>query len=172
MAVIASFLLGANGASSLGGKSSHLSTPADRARFLARHRSAGAFIIGKQSAQIESYEKSSKPIFVFTRNLEPLTFPHPLMQQVTVERNLAEITRRIDERIEEDIVVEAGGQLLLAMVNEGVIDQLELSISPIDGDGHFIEKDLLLKSFAIISDEEVDGTRLLQCRYKRDSTDS
>jgi riboflavin biosynthesis pyrimidine reductase len=94
------------------------------------------------------------------------------MQQVTVERNLAEITRRIDGRIEEDIVVEAGGQLLLAMVNEGVIDQLELSISPINGDGHFIEKDLLLKCFAIISDEEVDGTRLLQCRYKRDSTDS
>ncbi|MEY4970349.1 MAG: hypothetical protein RLZZ277_580, partial [Actinomycetota bacterium] len=82
------------------------------------------------------------------------------------------ITRRIDERIEEDIVVEAGGQLLLAMVNAGVIDQLELSISPINGDGNFIEKDHLLKNFTIISDEEIDGTRLLQCRYQGNSTDS
>ena len=172
MAVIASFLLGANDASSLGGKSSPLSTPADRARFLARHRNAGAFIIGKQSAEIESYEKSSKPIFVFTRTMEPLHFAHPLMQQVSVEKDLAEITRRIDQRIEGDIVVEAGGQLLLAMIEAGVIDLLELTISPINGDGHFVAREQLLRDFTIMSDEEVDGTRLLQCRYKGDTAHS
>lgn len=172
MAVIASFLLGANGASTLGGKSSPLSTPADRVRFLARHRSAGAFIIGKQSAEIESYERTSQPIFVFTRTLEALHFPHPLMQQVSVERNLAEMTRRIDQRIEGDIVVEAGGQLLLAMIEVGAIDLLELTISPINGDGHFIARDQLLRNFTIISDEDVAGTRLLQCRYNGNSSDS
>ena len=172
MAVIASFLLGANGATSLGGKSSPLSTPSDRARFLARHRSAGAFIIGKQSAAIESYEKSTKPIFVFTRTLEALHFSHPMMEQVSVDSDLAEVTRKIDQQIEGDIVVEAGGQLLLAMIDAGAIDLLELTISPINGDGHFVAQNELLKNFTIISDEEIDGTRLLQCRYQGNSTDS
>lgn len=172
MAVIASFLIGANEASTLGGKSEPLSTPADRRRFLARHRSAGAFIIGKQSAEIESYEKNTKPIFVFTRKLAALHFSHPLMQQVNVDSDLAEVTRRIDQRIEGDVVVEAGGQLLLAMIGVGAIDYLELTISPVNGDGHFIARDELLRDFTIITDEEIDGTRLLQCRYKRDSADS
>jgi riboflavin biosynthesis pyrimidine reductase len=169
MAVIASFLLGANDASSLAGKSAPLSTPADRSRFLARHRSASAFIIGKESASVESYEKTAKPIFVFTRSTQVLTFAHPMMQQVTIDRDLAEVTRGIADRIEGDIVVEAGGHLLLAMIAAGVIDCLELTISPINGDGHFIERDQLLENFEITTDKEIDGTRLLQCRYKGDS---
>lgn len=170
MTVIASLLIGSNGATSLGGQSSPLSTPADRARFLTRHHSAGAFIIGKQSAAIESYAQTAVPIFIFTRTLEKLELAHPMMQQITVDRDLAEITRRIDLRIDGPIVVEAGVALLTALIKEGVIDLLELSISPIAGDGNFIDIEELLSHFTIESDETVDATRLLQCRYKGNST--
>ena len=105
MTVIASLVLGSNGAASLHGSSRGLSTPADRQRFLERHRSAAAFIVGKKSAVIESYAKSSVPIFVLTRKLEKLDLPHPLMQQITVDRNLGELTQIIDHRIAGDIVV-------------------------------------------------------------------
>lgn len=172
MAVIASFLIGRNGASTLGGISTPLSTSADRERFLARHRSASAFIIGKQSAGIESYEKTSKPIFVFTRSSEKLEFSHPSMQQVVIRNDLSEMTRLLDHRIEGDIVVEAGSRLLLAMIEVGVIDQLELTISPVDGDGHFTSQEQILQNFTIVADLEVDGTRLLQCRNKCDSPNS
>lgn len=173
MALIASLVVGSNGATSLGGKSRPLSTPSDRARFLKRHHSAAAFIIGKKSASLESYAATDVPIFVFSRSCETLTLPHPLMQQVTVDRgDLGEISRRIDQRIEGDIVVEAGATLLTALIDAGVIDRWELSISPLAGDGDFIDYERLLKNFEVSEDVAEDGTRLLQCRYKGDSANS
>jgi len=172
MTVIASLVVGSNGAASLHGNSRALSTSADRGRFLERHQSASAFIIGKKSALIESYAKCQVPIFVFTRLLEKLDLPHPLMQQITVDRNLGEITRRIDERIPGDIVVEAGPSLLLALIAEHAVDILELSISPIEGDGNFISVDNLIAAFSIESEINIDGTRLLQCRYNGHATNS
>jgi riboflavin biosynthesis pyrimidine reductase len=171
MAVIASLVVGANHATSKDGSSRALSTPADRERFLRRHRGASAFIIGKKSAVAENYQGASVPIFVYSRSSEPLHFDHPLMQQITVDRDLGELTRRIDQRIEGDIVVEAGPTLLMALVEEGVVDILELSISPIEGDGDFIDVEKLLQNFAIQCDEEVDGTRLLSCRNQRNASD-
>ena len=172
MAVIASLVVGANGATTLGGISSPLSTTADRERFLERHRGAAAFIIGKQSAAIESYATSDVPIFIFTRNTDQIHFTHPKMQQVTVDRNLREITQLIDLRIDGEIVVEAGPRLLLPMVEVGAIDILELSITPLTGDGNFINVENLLGNFEIESDEEISGTRLLKCRYNRDTSNS
>jgi riboflavin biosynthesis pyrimidine reductase len=95
------------------------------------------------------------------------------MQQVTVDRgDLGEISRRIDQRIEGEIVVEAGASLLRALIDEGVIDQLELSISPIDGDGDFTDVNDLIRNFDYSEVLAEDGTRLLQCRYKCDATNS
>lgn len=172
MSVIASLVVGSNGATSLGGLSRGLSTVADRTRFLHRHRHAAAFIIGKQSALVENYGQSAVPIFIFTRSTHRLELPHPMMQQVTVDRNLREITQLIDLRITGDIVVEAGASLLGALIEAQVIDILELSISPVAGDGNFIDLDALLSQFEITDEEVVDETRLLKCRYNRNSTDS
>jgi riboflavin biosynthesis pyrimidine reductase len=172
MTVIASIVLGSNGAASLNGSSQGVSTPADRSRFLARHRSASAFIIGKKSAAIESYAKSRVPIFVFTRSSEKLELSYPLMEQITIAGNLADVTREIDKRIPGDIVVEAGPSLLLALVEAGAINVLELSISPIEGDGDFLSLEKLLTYFEILSEVEIDETRLLQCRYKGNATNS
>jgi riboflavin biosynthesis pyrimidine reductase len=173
MALIASLVVGRNGATSLGGKSAPLSTPSDRERFLERHRSAAAIIIGKRSALIENYSATNVPIFIFSRSAEALNLPHPLMQQVTVDRgDLGEIVRRIGQPIEGEIVVEAGASLLRALIDEGVIDQLELSISPIDGDGDFTDVDDLVRKFDCSEILAEDGTRLLQCRYKSDAANS
>lgn len=172
MAVIASFVIGSNGASSLNGESRGLSTPADRERFLARHHSAAAFIIGKKSAALENYGKTSVPIFVYSRSSEVLHFPHPLMQQITVDRNLKEITQLIDLRIAGEIVVEAGYGLLMPMIQEGVIDILELSISPIAGDGNYVDVERLLSFFDVTSDISIDDTRLLECRYQSNTGNS
>lgn len=170
MSVIASFLIGSNNASTLNGVSVGLSTPEDRNRFLARHRTAAAFIIGKESAARENYSASKVPIFVFSRKTEKLEFSHPMMQQINVDRNLLEITRRIDQRIEGDIVVEAGSSLLVSLIDVGAIDSLELTLSPIAGDGHFIDPETLLKNFIVEEDEVTRGTRLLKCRYQGDAT--
>jgi hypothetical protein len=95
-----------------------------------------------------------------------------MMQQVTVDRNLLEITRIIDHRIDGAIVVEAGASLLMAMAKVGAIDLIELSQTPVLGDGGFIDVDELLADFETISEREVDGTRLLECRYQGNSANS
>ena len=170
MAVIASLVVGVNHATSRDGSSRALSTPADRERFLRRHRGASAFIIGKKSAETENYRGTTVPIFVYSRSSTPLHFSHPLMQQITVDRNLRDITQLIDLRIDGDIVVEAGPNLLMALIEEGVVDILELSISPIEGDGNFIDVEKLLKNFEVERDEVVDGTRLLSCRNQSNTS--
>jgi riboflavin biosynthesis pyrimidine reductase len=77
--------------------------------------------------------------------------------------------REITTRFPAPIVVEAGPNLLIALVNQGCINEIELSISPILGDGDFIDYPQLLAHFTIASDETIDGTRLLHGRYNGDS---
>jgi riboflavin biosynthesis pyrimidine reductase len=170
MALIASLAVGANNATTLGGRSRELSTPADRVRFLALHRSAGAIITGKESAAIEEYSKTEIPIFVFSRKPEKLIFQHPTMQQINVDRDLLEISRRIDQHISGEIVIEAGPGLLMAMVEVGAVDFLQLSITPIEGDGNFIDLNHLFSYFEIENEDIQSGTRLLQCRYNGNAT--
>lgn len=172
MALIASLVVGANMATAAGGNSQKLSTPPDRARFLALHRSARAIITGKQSAASEDYSLTEVPIFVLTRSPEPLHLPNPHMQQIHIDDNLREVVKEITLGIDRDIVVEAGPQLLRALVDSGLVEILQLSLSPINGDERFIDVESLLKNFSIESDETIDGTRLLQCRYRRDSANS
>jgi len=172
MALIATLVVGANGATTMGGNSSPLSTPPDRTRFLRLHRSAAAIITGKHSANTEDYSQTNVPIYILTRSDLGLSLDHPQMQSVKIEGNLAEVSRDIQSRISGNVVVEAGPQLLQVLIGAGVVEELQLSISPIDGDGNFIEIAELLKNFEIESDEVVDGTRLLQGRYRGDAANS
>jgi riboflavin biosynthesis pyrimidine reductase len=172
MALIATLVVGANGATTLGGNSSRLSTTPDRTRFLTLHRSAAAIITGKRSALFEDYSLTKVPIFIFTRSDLELSLTHPEMQRVKIEGNLAEVSRDIQNQFSGDVIVEAGPELLVAMIGVGVIEELQLSISPVNGDGNFIDTAKLLSNFAIESDEVLDGTRLLQCRYRGDAANS
>lgn len=171
MAVIATLVVGSNNATSKGGQSSPLSTPPDRRRFLALHRSASAIITGRTSALVEDYSKTTAPIFVFTRKLERLSLPHPMMEQVTINQNLVEVTKAIASRFNGDVVVEAGIELLHALIELGAIDELALSISPVAGDGDFINVEDLLSRFFIEHEIIEDDTRLLKCRYQGNSAD-
>jgi riboflavin biosynthesis pyrimidine reductase len=172
MAIIATLVVGANGATTLGGSSRELSSAPDRARFLALHRSADAIITGKRSANSEDYSMTKVPIFIFSRDSQQLSFNHPTMQQVKINGNLAEVSRQIERNTSGQIVVEAGPELLTAMIAESAVDLLQLSISPINGDGDFIDVENLLSKFTIEREEELAGTRLLQCRYNGYATNS
>jgi len=164
MAIIASLVVGANNATSKAGTSHLLSTPSDRARFLKRHRSAAAYIIGKNSAAREMYSNCKVPIFVLSREKSKLELNNPMMEQVYVEGNLAEQLTNISEKVSGDVVVEAGQSLLIALSEQGLIDHLELTITPLEGDGDFIDLDLLLSYYSQVSEQEIEGTRLLDCR--------
>ena len=94
------------------------------------------------------------------------------MQQILIDGDLAERSRQIEDQILGDVVVEAGPQLLAAMISAGVIEILYLSISPINGDDNFLDLPDLLSKFEIESEELVEGTRLLECRYNSNTANS
>jgi riboflavin biosynthesis pyrimidine reductase len=94
------------------------------------------------------------------------------MRRVKIEGNLAEISRDIQNQISGDVIVEAGPELLVAMIGVGVIEKLQLSISPLNGDGNLIDTVKLLSNFTIESDKVLDGTRLLKCRYNGNAANS
>lgn len=171
MALIATLVVGSNNATSRGGQSTPLSTPADRARFLQLHRSAAAIITGRKSALVEDYSKTSVPIFVFTQKREQLSLAHPMMEQITVVENLNEVTREIQSRFQGDVLIESGVKLLQSLIEVGAVDLLALTISPIEGDGDFINIENLLSHFSIEKEVEIDGTRLLECRNYRNTAD-
>lgn len=167
MSVIATLNVGANGATSLAGSSAGISTPADRKRFLALHRRAGVHITGTHSAVSELYSTSKIPLLVFSRTNKSEVKDG--RQIVNTSAGLHSVMRKIKSRFPAPIVVEAGPNLLIALVSQGCIEEIQLSISPVSGDENFIDYEELLKHFAIISDEVVDGTRLLHGRYNGDS---
>jgi hypothetical protein len=167
MSVIATLNVGANGATSLAGSSIGISTSADRERFLTLHRRAGAHITGRVSAASEMYSSTKIPLVVLSRT--SMSEIREGFEIVNTSAGLQSAMREITTRFPSPIVVEAGPNLLTALVNQGCIEEIELSISPISGDGNFIDYAELLTHFTIAYDEIVDGTRLLHGRYNGDS---
>jgi hypothetical protein len=168
MSVIATLNVGANGATSLAGSSIGISTPADRQRFLALHRRAGVHITGTHSAASELYSSSKIPLLVLSRARK--SEMKEGREIVNTSAGLQGVMREIKSRFAEPIVVEAGPNLLIALISQGCIEELQLSISPISGDDNFIDYEKLLTYFTITNVEMVDGTRLLHGRYNGDST--
>lgn len=167
MSVIATLNIGANGATSLAGSSAPLSSAPDRQRFLALHRRAGLHITGRNSAISELYSERKIPLVILSRTQASERTPEA--EIVNTSGGLQEAMREIALRFPAPLVIEAGPLLLMALVAAGCIDEIELSLSPIDGDGNFINIEELTSHFEIVSDENIDETRLLQGRYKGDS---
>ena len=173
MSVIATLVVGANGATSKDGSSRALSTEADRERFLELHRSAGAYIVGRNSYLQESYAQSTAPVFIFTRNpSQVVSAASAFVTVVDVSDGFEDEMSSIVSAYPSPLVVESGISLLVPLIEDGKVEYLELSISPIEDDDHFIDVHQLLSQFAIESEEIVDGTRLLKCRYKGHASNS
>lgn len=161
MSVIATLVIGANGATSLHGGSSPLSTPADRQRFLGLHRSAGAYITGRNSFQSETYRKAEAPVLILSRS----SYPVKGATVIDTSNGLVEAMREVVTNYISPIIVEAGATLFLELLKSGCIEECELSIVPLDGDSHMINMDEVLSYLETLDEQIVDGTRLLKCRY-------
>ena len=174
MSVIATLNVGANGATSLAGSSKGISTAVDRERFLKLHRRASVHIAGPNSASSELYTSTKIPLVILTRATQGESKQGRQSKQgreiINTSAGLQGVMRDIKSRFPAPIVVEAGPNLLTALVKQGCIEEIELSISPLPGDGNFFDYTELLSHFTLTSDETIDGTRLLHGRYNGDST--
>jgi riboflavin biosynthesis pyrimidine reductase len=167
MSVIATLNVGANGATTLAGASAGISTAADRERFLRLHRRAGVHIAGRNSAASELYSSTKIPLVILTRSVQS-EISHG-REIINTSSGLLTVMHEIKARFPAPIVIEAGPTLLKALIDQGCIEEIELSISPLLGDGNFIDYAELLSHFTLTMDESIDGTRLLHGRYNGDS---
>jgi len=156
MSTAASLVVGSDGSTSKGGTSQGVSSSADRAIFLQRRSLADAIIIGGNTARTEPYARTPVPLVVISRSVEnPLTANAKAHIWSTTP---AEAISRARDAFGPNILIEAGPSLILELLNDKLIDDLYLSVTPeINGENPIDWKALLLL-FPYSQKSEVEGT--------------
>ncbi len=165
MPVIGTLVVGADGSTSKNGNSAGVTTALDRSEFLHRRRSADCIIIGGNTARTEPYHRTPVPVVVLSRTLiNPLSgnrLAH--CWNLTPVKALDKALKTFGPRIH----IEAGASIFQELIDDGRIDQLELSITEITGGEDKIDIEKLLSHFAITRDETVEGTRFISAVKKK-----
>ena len=143
--LLASLVVGSNGATSLRGNSRELRTPEDRERFLALRNSnrVGAIVVGSATADAEPYQKAPHPLYIYRRS-SGLT-PKELIEKVRRE-------------ISGAILCEGGITLIHHLLREDLIDEFHLTHAPIPGDDHYLDRALLTSKLSLSESESKAGT--------------
>lgn len=151
---MACLVVGANGASTLDGRSRGITTSEDRKRFLALRQSTefGAIVVGSATAEAEPYANTPHPLYIYRRSsgLSPGQF---------IESVGAQVRGRI--------LCEGGVTFLHQLLTDERLDSLHLSRTSALGDGHFLDEDLLRRKMSLASQELVSDTTFE--RYERAS---
>jgi len=159
MAVIATLVVGADGATLKAGSSMGVTSAADRARFLTNRKLADCILIGGNTARSEPYLKTPVPLVVVSRgDINPLA-ANPqahlwnLSPVLALDKAIATFGPRIN--------IEGGASLIIELIAARRIDVLELSITTAIGGEKPIDIEDLLHNFSTISESAVDQTRLI-----------
>ena len=164
MAVIASLVLGRDGSSTLEGSSQALSSLADRERFLAHRRRSDVILIGGNTARTERYTKTPVPLVILSRD-EPAS----LLEQNSLAHWWAlspvEAVARARWEFGSNIFIEGGIAFLYELLQTRLINQFELSITPVEGGENRINHLDLLAHFEKVEIEQVSETIFYTCTF-------
>ena len=152
--IAANLVLGADGSTTLGGSSSALSFPADRVRFHQLRREFKAILIGGNTARHEPYAKTPLPLIILSHQ------PHPFLLE---SNNLAVVwnlpLREAISRatlIYGDLLLEAGPALVSKAVDDELLTELFLSVSPKIPSENQIDLASLTAAATQISEERIE----------------
>ena len=156
MSIVASLVVGSDGSTSKESRSAGVSSAADRQVFLQRRREVDCIIIGGNTARHEPYNRTPVPLVVISRSLvNPVQGNHLALLWNCSPAQAVEKARR---QFGEKILIEGGISMINELIDHGVIDQLELSVTPASGGDERIDWKELLTKFAHSTSREVDGT--------------
>ncbi len=144
MPVIANLIIGIDGATTIDGRSSPLSTPADRRRFHELRKRSRAIMIGGATARAEPYESTPLPLIVVTRariiSGRAAENPLAIIATLSIESAIEKYSGRYDP-----LLIEAGGNFLLQAMQGGFVDELYVTrVSKIGGAPYFTTDPLAL----------------------------
>lgn len=156
--------MGKDGSTSKDGSSAAISTDEDRARFLKRRREFDCIIIGGNTARNERYAITPCPLVVISRHPSNVLIGNPNAYWWSLEPKLA--LEKAQREFGPSVLIEAGPALLDQFLKAGLVDQLELSITPFSGGNDLIDLNEALRGFEITNDETVADTRFVTARKR------
>lgn len=164
MHTVATLVMGSDGSTSKDGSSAGVSTNTDRERFLKRRREFDCIIIGGNTARSERYAITPCPLVVISRHKSNVLITNPNAYWWNMEP--AEALAKAKREFGPDVLIEAGPTLLTEFLNAGLVNQLEISITPISGGEHLIDLNEALRGFEITEDKKVDETRFVTAKKR------
>ena len=156
--------MGSDGSTAKDGSSAGVSTNTDRERFLKRRREFDCIIIGGNTARSERYAITPCPLVVISRHKSNVLITNP--NAVWWNLDPAEALAKAKREFGPDVLIEAGPGLLNEFLKLGLVDQLEISITPITGGDHLIDLNEALRGFEITEDQKVDDTRFVTAKKR------
>ena len=156
MSIVATLVVGSDGSTSKESRSAGVSSVADRQVFLQRRREVDCIIIGGNTARHEPYNRTPVPLVVISRSLvNPVQGNHlALLWNCSPVQAIEKARRQFGDKI----LIEGGITMINELIDHGVIDQLELSVTPASGGDEQIDWKELLASFSHCTSREVEGT--------------
>lgn len=162
MSVVATLVVGLDGSTSKESRSAGISSPADRHIFLQRRRAVDCIIVGGNTARHEPYNRTPVPLVVISRSLvNPVQGNHLALLWNCSPAHAVEKART---QFGENILIEGGVSMINELIDQGIIEQLELSVTQVSGGDERIDWELLLSKFASCQSREVEGTTFYSAR--------
>lgn len=162
MAVVATLVVGSDGSTSKDSRSAEVSSPQDRKLFLQRRRQVDVIIVGGNTARLEPYNRTPVPLVVISRSLVNPVQGNHLAHFWNCSPALA--VNRARELFGDSILIEGGVSLINELIENELIDQLELSVTPFSGGSDKIDIEQLLSHFSTVSKTEDSGTVFYSAR--------
>lgn len=156
--VVANLVVSSSGATSKNGSSIGLSSPADRKRFHELRSESDAILIGGSTARREPYKKTPIPLFIITHSIVRLQPKNPLAKQLNLSPAAAldEISNIFKNKQHAQLLVEAGPKLLMAMIEENLINTLHLTVNHKEDGENKINLTELVKNFDLLSVDKIE----------------
>jgi riboflavin biosynthesis pyrimidine reductase len=156
MAVVATLVVGADGSTSKEGRSSGVTSSADRSSFLARRRKADCILIGGATARVEPYQRTPVPVVVTSRSMINALANN--RQAHWWNLSPLDALKKAKTAFGENILVEAGSSIITTLLDARAIDSLELSVTDITGGEGRVNIEDLLNNFSHVEKNTIDKT--------------
>ena len=155
----ANLIVGADGSTTLANSSMGLSTDEDRRRFHELRSKNDLILIGGNTARREPYKRTPIPLYILTHTKVRLQPKNQLAKQFALSP--AEMINELRSSFNSEqsgpinLLVEAGPALLKQMIDEGLIDNLYLTINQEKTGDNQIVLTQLTKGFELIKRENI-----------------
>ena len=156
MSVVATLVVGSDGSTSKESRSAGVSSPADRQVFLQRRREVDCIIVGGNTARHEPYNRTPVPLIVISRSLVNPVQGNHLAHFWNCSP--AQAVEKAQKQFGDKILIEGGVTMINELIDQSIIDELELSVTPASGGQDRVDWKGLIAKFAHCKSREVDGT--------------